>query len=136
MRTSSVHTFQTPSNRRAVIWGLIVIAALLLMLGARAPFGSAQDEYGSQGAAMPGLALSAVEGSGSAEAQSPSPNIQMAMSSRTINYTYDAAGRLASVNYGGGAGMAYTYDAAGNLVGVSPGGGYSIYLPLVLRGSP
>ena len=35
--------------------------------------------------------------------------------SRTIQYTYDNAGRLSGVNYAGGKPIAYTYDANGNL---------------------
>jgi YD repeat-containing protein len=34
----------------------------------------------------------------------------------TVNYTYDAAGRLTQVNYGNGTVVTYTYDAAGNLL--------------------
>ena len=33
-----------------------------------------------------------------------------------VNYTYDDAGRLATVDYGDGRTIAYTYDAAGNLL--------------------
>ncbi len=33
-----------------------------------------------------------------------------------VNYTYDAAGRLALVDYGNGTTIAYTYDNAGNLL--------------------
>src|SRR5262245_696649 len=34
----------------------------------------------------------------------------------TINYTYDAAGRLTTVAYGDGTTMTYTYDQNGNLL--------------------
>lgn len=34
----------------------------------------------------------------------------------TVNYTYDAAGRLIRADYGSGTSIAYTYDAAGNLL--------------------
>ena len=33
-----------------------------------------------------------------------------------VKYTYDAAGRLALVDYGNGATIGYTYDNAGNLL--------------------
>ncbi len=33
-----------------------------------------------------------------------------------VNYSYDAAGRLAKVDYGNGKSIAYTYDNAGNLL--------------------
>jgi YD repeat-containing protein len=36
--------------------------------------------------------------------------------SRTIQYTYDNAGRLINANYGGAKSVAYTYDNAGNLL--------------------
>jgi YD repeat-containing protein len=36
--------------------------------------------------------------------------------SRSINYTYDAAGRLTQVDYGNGTRITYTYDNAGNLL--------------------
>ena len=34
----------------------------------------------------------------------------------TITYTYDDAGRLIRVDYGGGVSIIYTYDPAGNLL--------------------
>jgi YD repeat-containing protein len=34
----------------------------------------------------------------------------------SVSYTYDDAGRLVSVDYGGGKFIAYTYDDAGNLM--------------------
>ena len=33
-----------------------------------------------------------------------------------VNYTYDPAGRLVTVDYGNGATITYTYDNAGNVV--------------------
>jgi len=33
-----------------------------------------------------------------------------------VSYTYDAAGRLARVDYDGGASIVYVYDNAGNLL--------------------
>jgi YD repeat-containing protein len=36
--------------------------------------------------------------------------------STTIQYTYDAAGRLIKADYGGGKSITYTYDANGNLL--------------------
>jgi YD repeat-containing protein len=40
-----------------------------------------------------------------------------------VTYTYDAAGRLTTINYGNGSMVTYTYDQAGNLVGRSAGTG-------------
>ena len=39
----------------------------------------------------------------------------LAFSAR-VSYTYDAAGRLARVDYGNGASIVYVYDNAGNLL--------------------
>ena len=38
------------------------------------------------------------------------------MAVAAVNYTYDDAGRLATVDYGDGRTIVYTYDAAGNLL--------------------
>src|SRR5271170_7601805 len=42
-----------------------------------------------------------------------------------VTYTYDTAGRVATINYGNGSVITYTYDPAGNLVGRSIGTGGS-----------
>jgi YD repeat-containing protein len=64
--------------------------------------------------------------------ESPSPQIgRAANASRTIVYTYDAAGRLAQAHYGGKV-IDYTYDSAGNLTGKTFK--VYVYLPLVLKG--
>src|ERR1700682_5071484 len=39
-----------------------------------------------------------------------------ALAAQTVNYTYDAAGRLTGVSYPNGTAITYTYDAAGNLL--------------------
>jgi len=39
-----------------------------------------------------------------------------ALCADTVNYTYDAAGRLAVVDYGNGRTITYIYDNAGNLL--------------------
>ena len=39
-----------------------------------------------------------------------------AASAANITYTYDAAGRLTTADYGGGKSIAYTYDNNGNLL--------------------
>jgi YD repeat-containing protein len=39
-----------------------------------------------------------------------------ALCADTVNYTYDAAGRLAVVDYGNGRTITYVYDSAGNLL--------------------
>ena len=41
---------------------------------------------------------------------------QLPCAAQTVNYTYDDAGRLISVNYGSAGSIAYTYDASGNLL--------------------
>ena len=48
--------------------------------------------------------------------QPPTSNLQSPTSSRTVAYTYDDAGRLVAVDYGGGKIIVYTYDDAGNLL--------------------
>ena len=39
-----------------------------------------------------------------------------AATAQTVNYTYDAAGRLTGVAYPNGTTISYTYDPAGNLL--------------------
>lgn len=39
-----------------------------------------------------------------------------ALAAQTVNYTYDAAGRLTGVSYPNGTVITYTFDAAGNLL--------------------
>src|SRR5690242_9179381 len=39
-----------------------------------------------------------------------------ALAADTVQYTYDAAGRLSNVSYANGTTIAYTYDKAGNLL--------------------
>jgi YD repeat-containing protein len=55
---------------------------------------------------------------------------------RTIQYTYDNAGRLTNVNYVGAQSIAYTYDAAGNLIQETGGSRKYVYLPLILKSAP
>ena len=43
-------------------------------------------------------------------------SVPAAFGSATIQYTYDAAGRLTQADYGGAAAIAYAYDANGNLL--------------------
>ena len=63
------------------------------------------------------------------EAQRAARNTQ-----RTITYTYDAAGRLVSADYGNDQSIAYAYDAAGNLVQrTAAGASYPAYLPVIMR---
>ena len=49
--------------------------------------------------------------------------------SRTISYSYDAAGRLVIADYG--TLLIYSYDESGNLLSVS--NRLTVYVPLVLR---
>ena len=42
--------------------------------------------------------------------------VAAALAAETVNYTYDAAGRLTGVSYPNGTAITYTYDAAGNLL--------------------
>jgi YD repeat-containing protein len=50
--------------------------------------------------------------------------------STTINYTYDAAGRLIGADYGGRATISYAYDANGNLLKRQQVSGTAIRLPV------
>ncbi len=44
-------------------------------------------------------------------------SVGLAASAATVNYSYDAAGRLVKIDYGpSGGSITYTYDAAGNLL--------------------
>lgn len=65
-------------------------------------------------------------------AAEPTPAAQAALAGapHALFYTYDAAGRLTMVDYGG-IGIVYVYDAAGNLLEIKRQP--RIYLPLVLR---
>ncbi len=38
------------------------------------------------------------------------------LTAASVNYTYDAAGCLAKIDYGSGGSITYTYDSAGNLL--------------------
>ena len=38
------------------------------------------------------------------------------LTAATVNYSYDAAGRLTKIDYGSGGSITYTYDSAGNLL--------------------
>ena len=46
------------------------------------------------------------------------------LSAATANYSYDASGRLAKIDYGSGGSITYMYDNAGNLLSrtVAPAG--------------
>lgn len=46
------------------------------------------------------------------------------LSAATVNYSYDASGRLAKIDYGSGGSITYAYDNAGNLLSrtVTPAG--------------
>jgi YD repeat-containing protein len=50
---------------------------------------------------------------------------------RTITFSYDRSGRLASANYGDGVLLVYDYDPAGNLQRVTDH--FDVFLPLVAR---
>ncbi len=52
---------------------------------------------------------------GQASTSAP-PRLSTSAQARTVNYTYDDAGRLVAVDYGGGKIIVYTYDNAGNLL--------------------
>ena len=53
---------------------------------------------------------------------------------RTVAYSYDAAGRLISADYGEGRRIVYSYDDAGNLLRRDVfAGGQGLYLPMVVK---
>jgi len=75
------------------------------------------------------------------EAQAAQPPVQQATvkapapaggPAQSIQYTYDAAGRLTGVNYGDRQ-IAYTYDSAGNLLSRRVTEGNHTYLPVTLK---
>jgi len=111
------------ARQRTIVSFLISVSLLgLLLISPSATLRTGAEAQMGEGAGERGNVLSSAP-------LPPSVPVQ----ARTITYAYDAAGRLVSANYGGGAGIAYAYDAAGNLVGVSPGGGRRRYLPLIMR---
>lgn len=55
--------------------------------------------------------------------------------SAAVNYTYDAAGRLAKVDYGNGVSITYTYDKAGNLLSRVVGSGAGPAVNAVVNGA-
>jgi len=77
------------------LWGLMVLSALLIA-GAATAASAGDRPTGAR-------ALAALAGS----------------SAQTIQYTYDAAGRLVQENHGD-LRITYTYDAAGNLLHTGP----------------
>ena len=123
MRISSARKSQTVSIRKAPLWALVAVLALLLLLGGSGSAGARTQGIGSEGETT-SLALSSA----------PRSEIGNSQSAVAITYTYDAAGRLVSADYGKGASTAYSYDAAGNLVQRTTGGvRYPAYLPVILR---
>ncbi len=98
---------------------IVLLAGLFLATGlvyARA------EEQRNKGTGGPALLSSAP----------PSP--RTSAQTCTIQYTYDAAGRLTSANYGNSQVLVYTYDPAGNLLGIADH--FGLYLPLVLKSYP
>jgi YD repeat-containing protein len=53
--------------------------------------------------------------------------------SRTVRYSYDAAGRLIGVDLGGGSGITYAYDRAGNLLSQTVG---AVTVPSITQVTP
>ena len=88
---------QSRSSRRAALWGLLTVLALLLAVGTRVQGSRGAGEQGSTGAEI-------------------HPALRTPQSAITITYTYDDAGRLVGADYGESQGITYTYDAAGNLL--------------------
>lgn len=107
-----------PKGRKAMLWGGIVLALLLIWGSAGRP--AQGSRAGEDTAARPQEYVS----------HSSTAHFEPAQS-RAVTYRYDASGRLLLADYGGGNALHYHYDPAGNLRGITTG--YSIYLPLALR---
>jgi len=86
-----------PRGRPPMLPSLTVALCLTLLLGSAAWLGS------SSAARTPAAGADALPLAIRAEA-------------RTLDYVYDDAGRLKSVDYGDGSAITYTYDAGGNLL--------------------
>ena len=84
--------------------------------GVRAPGSRGAQEQGGMGLDVQRSVRTGEQGSVGAEEQSEIRNPKSEIASRTIAYTYDDAGRLVAVDYGGGKTIHYTYDNAGNLL--------------------
>ena len=99
-------------HRRLALLALLIVAGALLIVAAGSVAGGAVDT----------------------RARDSSPGMSAAGTPQTIQYTYDAAGRLVQVSYGSGQRITYTYDAAGNLLRRSVSAGLqNLYLPVVLK---
>jgi YD repeat-containing protein len=124
---NSTRKFQSPSGRKAALWGVVAVLSLLVALS----LALSRSKGTAEGVALdaqvqesPATTLKTGKGalrlsSGQAgEQRSPSASLPLNTSTqtRTITYTYDNAGRLVGANYGEGQGITYTYDNAGNLL--------------------
>jgi len=90
---------------------IILVSAFLLAI-TLLPGGGLAGASGSQGAEEQGSAGAGEHLSTSTPLHRPT---SAQTTARTVTYTYDNAGRLVGVDYGG-RGITYTYDAAGNLL--------------------
>ena len=106
----------------AVTLGIALLAGLLLgsrLVGpGRAPVVSKQAAMQRrEGPAEPGSVGAGEITSRQPRRCAPQPvRTSAQVTARTINYTYDGAGRLVQVDYGNGKRITYTYDKAGNLL--------------------
>jgi RHS repeat-associated protein len=82
------------------------------------------------------VVLGAVTAAALVAALSLAPANGAAAATATVSYTYDAAGRLATVTQTGGQTATYHYDAAGNVTSVTYGSSAALRLPGAPRRAP
>ena len=130
---------QIPSRLLVVI---LVSACLLtdaLLAGAGTTFGIEDWPVGPSPVAhedfelLEALPSNAQSLSGELADPSRSSGQPASAQARSVTYTYDAAGRLVTVDYGRGNRITYTYDSAGNLLSRAVETGAEVYLPTVLK---
>lgn len=141
MKTQS--QYYSHPGRKLALWGLAMALALASTVG------SGAVAQGGIGRSTVDSSQSSVGGVQSAAKSEPSPlairrspfahtppaNLPLVnpqtSTTRTITFSYDRSGRLASANYGDGVLLVYDYDPAGNLQRVTDH--FDVFLPLVAR---